>query len=1042
MGASTAENGRPDAEAMQTQILRATLNILEDFQTEKVRARESTQAVLNILTDFEDEKEDQNQSNRALLNILDDFECEKDASLLMNRAVINILDDLDIERTTTAALNADLEGRVRERTADLARSEERFRLLVDGVKDYAILMLDPQGIVLTWNAGAQRMKGYRAEEIVGQHFSRFYPAEDQASGKPQMELQRALQCGSFEDEGTRIRKDGSRFVASVILTAVYDENQRHVGFAKVTRDITERERADDHLRMQALLLDQAYDPILIWEIGGTIEYWNLSAERLYGYSSQEAIGQSSHELLHTIHPNGKDALEAVLRQDGRWEGELHHQTKEGRWVTVDSRHEAFERSPGCFRVFEANRDITDRKLAERRFRTQNAVSRVLADAASLADATPGIIRAICEAEGWEFGSIWEVDPAAKKLCCREIWHRPGFSGDAMVAETRGLTFDIGQGLPGRVWATGEMLAISDIAADDNYLRGEMAIQAGLRSALAFPIFVGNEVTGVIDLAAREIRDPDGLLREMFTAVGRQVGQFIERHRAEETLRASEDQFRTMANSIPQLAWMAHADGFIFWYNQRWHDFTGTTPEQMEGWGWQRVHDPDVLPKVMEKWQGAIAAGRPFEMEFPLRGADGRFRMFLTRIQPMMDWQGRVERWFGTNTDVDELKQMEASLRDTQLRLHSTLAAGCIGTWTWDIGNDRLIADQFTARMFSLDPDETAKGLPAQAYLQAIYDEDRPGVVDALHGAIQSCGHYDTSYRVRQEKGECRWLQARGRVESDAAGNALNFHGAVMDITERKLAEEAVQHLNADLENRVIERTAQLEAANKELEAFSYSVSHDLRAPLRAIDGFSRIVLREYAPSMTPEAQEYLQDIRASTQKMGQLVDDLLAFSRLGRQPVKKEAVSPANVVRQCLEELRGEQEGRRVEIHLDELPGCSGDAALLKQVWMNLLANALKYTSKCEVTTIEVGSYRDKETGDCVYFVKDNGVGFDMGYAHKLFGVFQRLHRAEDYQGTGVGLAIVQRIVHRHGGRVWADAQPDKGASFFFTLASGGHVDE
>jgi PAS domain S-box-containing protein len=178
-----------------------------------------------------------------------------------------------------------------------------------------------------------------------------------------------------------------------------------------------------------------------------------------------------------------------------------------------------------------------------------------------------------------------------------------------------------------------------------------------------------------------------------------IRDISERKRAEEAARESEDQFRTMANSIPQFAWMAHADGSIFWYNQRWYDYTGTTPEQMEGWGWQSVHDPEVLPEVLERWRAAIATRQPFEMRFPLRGADGQFRTFLSRGHPMKDSHGGVVRWFGTNTDVDELKRIDDSLRATQARLNSTLAAGSVGTWTWDIVNDRLSADEFTARMF-------------------------------------------------------------------------------------------------------------------------------------------------------------------------------------------------------------------------------------------------------------------------------------------------------------------------------------------------------
>ncbi len=266
----------------------------------------------------------------------------------------------------------------------------------------------------------------------------------------------------------------------------------------------------------------------------------------------------------------------------------------------------------------------------------------------------------------------------------------------------------------------------------------------------------------------------------------------ERKQSEEALRVSEERFRTMANSIPQLIWTARADGFIDWCNNRWYEYTGTTPEQMEGWGWQIVHHPAALPEVMRNWTGAIKSGQPFEMEFPLLGSDGKFRAFLTRVSPLKDAAGRVAQWFGTNTDVDELKQMEESLRASQARLHSTLAAGSIGTWTWDIVNDRLTGDEFIAHMFGIEPAAAAKGLPSEVYLRAVMEEDRPAVAAALARAIQCCGDYDLEYRVRQQSGELRWLQAKGRVEGDALGNALHFHGAVMDITERKRTDLALR----------------------------------------------------------------------------------------------------------------------------------------------------------------------------------------------------------------------------------------------------------
>ena len=258
----------------------------------------------------------------------------------------------------------------------------------------------------------------------------------------------------------------------------------------------------------------------------------------------------------------------------------------------------------------------------------------------------------------------------------------------------------------------------------------------------------------------------------------------------------------------------------------------------------------------------------------------------------------------------------------------------------------------------------------------------------------------------------------------ADGKPERLLSLARDITELKQSEQELQ-----------QREVQLQEANKQLESFAYSVSHDLRAPLRAITGFSRILMEDYAAQLAPEVVRHLRIIDENTRQMGCLIDDLLTFSRLSRQPLSKQQVSMERLVAEVVDEVRAaDSASRPVEVRVGELPSCQADPGLLRQVWVNLISNAFKYTRRCEAATIDIGCLRDAGAQGPIYFIKDNGTGFDMQYADKLFGVFQRLHRAEEYEGTGVGLAIVQRVVQRHGGRVWAEAQVDKGATFFFTL--------
>jgi PAS domain S-box-containing protein len=321
-------------------------------------------------------------------------------------------------------------------------------------------------------------------------------------------------------------------------------------------------------------------------------------------------------------------------------------------------------------------------------------------------------------------------------------------------------------------------------------------------------------------------------------------------------------------------------------------------------------------------------------------------------------------------------------------------------------------------------------LTSKPYLEFVHADDRAATI-AEAGKL-AAGARTISFRNRYvcNDGSYKWLDWTAVPVQDEQ----LIYAVARDITRQKAAEEEIQALNTQLQQRIAER----DATNKELESFSYSVSHDLRAPLRAVHGFVQILLQEHGQTLEADARRYLDLVAANAQQMGRLVDDLLQFSRMGRQPLNRQRLNMNAVAKRAVEQLQPALDGREVELTIGELPSAEGDPTLLNHVFVNLIDNAIKYTRGRQPALIEVGS-TSNDAGEIVYFVKDNGTGFDMRYAHKLFGVFQRLHRSEEYEGTGVGLALVHRMITKHGGRIWPEASVGKGATFYFTL--GGALD-
>jgi PAS domain S-box-containing protein len=558
------------------------------------------------------------------------------------------------------------------------------------------------------------------------------------------------------------------------------------------------------------------------------------------------------------------------------------------------------------------------------------------------------------------------------------------------------TGTIGQALPGAlVGKTVAALVLWPIAGF--YL---------VRVAPSMATFVGPNRRGSLDFFLGSYGRQSAALRK----------KEVERQR-------SEARFATLSAISPVGIFRSDAAGRLTYRNRRAAEITGIETDDLTSVRRAKALHAEDRERIRRAWYDAISHKRTFREEYRFVHPDGAVRWVISEAVPERDARGEVTGYVGTLTDITEQKTSEDALRQWE-HLFKHSESGVV--LTDPVRGVVLQGNPAYARMHGYSIDE----LKGMAIVEVFAPEARSELPGHIEAVKRKGRHVCESVHMRKDG-------STFPVEIDATsiqrGEGHHIYAVIVqDITDRKRAQEEILSLNQDLEQRVAERTAELESANEELESFSYSVSHDLRAPLRSINGFSQILLDEHAAALDDEARRYLAHVRNGASQMGRLIDDLLEFSRLGHRAIRKQLVSPSDVARSAFTEIQPQQNGRRIEIDIASLPTCRADPTLLKQVFANLLSNAVKFTSHRDVAVIEVGCHEDN--GDRVFRVRDNGVGFDMRYAHKLFDVFQRLHRSEDYEGTGVGLALVQRIVRRHGGRIWAEGALDQGATFYFTI--------
>jgi PAS domain S-box-containing protein len=493
------------------------------------------------------------------------------------------------------------------------------------------------------------------------------------------------------------------------------------------------------------------------------------------------------------------------------------------------------------------------------------------------------------------------------------------------------------------------------------------------------------------------------------------------------LSESEERFRALIENSSDAVALLDPDGTIRYESPSISHVLGYSAEELFGKSVLALVHPKDLPGVVKGFTKLLKKpGRSASLQVRYRHKNGSWH-WIEGVGTNLLANPAVRAFVVNYRDITERRQAEAALRESGEKYQNLFDLESDALFVIDNKSGQILeVNQAAAAMYGYSREELLKMKNTDLSVEPENTKKATKSTEIARG--------------KQVIIPLRWHRRKdGTVfPTEITGRSFVWQGrsvhiaAIRDITERNRSEAEIHRLNAELEQRVAQRTVQLEATNKELEAFTYSVSHDLRAPLRVIDGFSKILLEKYAAGLEPEALRYLNLVTDNTRQMSRLIEDLLQLSRTVKQSMNVQTVAPADLVSQALADIEAEKVGRQVEIDIGSLPQCQADPALLKQVYLNLLSNALKFTRTREVARIQVGA--QQEDGQSVYFVRDNGVGFDMKFVDKLFAVFQRLHSVDDYEGSGVGLAIVQRIIQRHGGRVWAEAEVDGGATFYFTL--------
>ncbi len=1067
---------------------------------------------------------------------------------------------------------------------------DHFNSILAEIEDYAILLLDEKGNVKDWNKGAEKLKGYKAEEIIDKNFRLFYTAEDQQKKLPEELLKKALETGKASDEGWRLRKDGSCFWGSILITALHDEKNKLKGFLKITRDLSERKALEEKLRQandeleqrvqdrtakliasekqfrhtldnmlegaqihdfnwryiyvnDALVKHSTYQKkeellgYTLMEIypgieqtevyrvmqrcmneriaeqleiefdfpNGTKGYFDLSIQpipegifilsndiskrkkaeeelqksiselsqykfaidtssivartdqngiiehvnenfcKISKYSEAELLGQDHRIINSAYHPKEYIRnLWATIAKGKVWKGELRNKAKDGTIYWVDTTIVPLLHESGKPHQYLAIRaDITERKKAEEELLKANRLYALLSavnqsivhikDEKQLLDKICDIAIEIGNFKVAIIGLLDEdrrlniVSAGGSESLAKRIFNHTGvYADDPMIKD-----------IPdGKALRTGKYAFNNDMQADEAHAPWkEEFIEEGVHAGISLPIMRHGQVAGIFSLraGAKGFFDKTeiALLEEAVGDISFALGNFDkEKLRLEAEAKILQEEIRLkQAQAIAQLgSWQLDlSTSVVLWSDELCRLFGVSTDENKQAakafLSFVHPEDRDFVSKAVDE---SNALMRDVSFDHRVIRKDGELRYFHSERRFEFDNKGKPIAVHGIAHDITNEKLSEKQREFDKNNLDALINNTNSSLWSVDRDYKLLTYNQpLYEIMKNALGKELEKGADMLSYASS---PEQAGTYKKFYErafAGEAFTEIDSTGASFGVWSEVSFYPIR---EGDKIiGSACNLR----DITERIKAENQIKELNETLEERVQQRTADLTEANKSLEAFTGPVSHDLRAPVRAVNSFAKIIQQDYGNKMEPQQKELFQYIEENGRRMGEIIDDLLKLAKYGHEKLKIEPVDMGRLINGIWLNI-GRTTTHHAQLELGELPTVNVDMGMIQQVVVNLLTNGIKYSSKVPAPVIKI--WCEKKKGLNTFYFKDNGAGFDMQHHDRLFGAFQRLHNTRDFEGTGVGLTLVKRIIEKHGGTVGAEGKVGEGATFYFTL--------